>query len=131
MYPEIPAPEQPPMLTTAVHIRRSIARASLAGALVILAGCASATPIGELLQNSSKYNGKTVRIKGTVKESAGLLGRGAYQVKDDTGQLTVVSETSAPPPTGSKVGVKGMFEALFTFGSKSLAVLREQGRFNP
>jgi hypothetical protein len=43
----------------------------------------------------------------------------------------VVSETSAPPPTGSKVGVKGVFEALFTFGSRSLAVLREQGRFNP
>src|SRR3954454_9894616 len=128
MYREIPASEQPPMLTTAVHIRRSIARASLAGALVILAGCASATPIRELLQNSSKYNGKTVRIKGEVKESAGLLGRGAYQIKDDTGQLTVVSETSAPPPTGTKISVKGIFESLFTLGSKSLAVLREQER---
>jgi hypothetical protein len=119
------------MLTNAAHIRRSIARASLAGAVVILAGCAGVTPIGELLQNSSKYNGKTVRIKGEVKESAGLLGRGAYQVKDDTGQLTVISETSAPPPTGSKVGAKGVFEALFTLGSRSLAVLREQSRFNP
>jgi hypothetical protein len=119
------------MLTIALHTRRSIVRASLAGAVVLLAGCASVTPIGELLQNSSKYNGKTVRIKGQVRESAGLLGRGAYQIKDDTGQLTVLSETSAPPPTGSKVGVKGVFEALFTFGSRSLAVLREQSRSNP
>ena len=99
--------------------------------MILLAGCAGVTPISELLQNSSKYNGKTVRIKGEVKESAGLLGRGAYQVKDDTGQLTVVSETASPPPTGSKVGVKGVFEAILTIGSKSLAVLREQSRFNP
>lgn len=104
---------------------------SLACALVVLAGCAGVTPISELLQNSSKYNGKTVRIKGEVKESAGLLGRGAYQIKDDTGQLTVVSETSAPPPSGSKVGVQGVFEALLTIGSKSLAVLRERSRFDP
>lgn len=110
---------------------RSIARASFAAALILLAGCAGVTPISELLQNSSKYNGKTVRVKGEVKESAGLLGRGAYQIKDDTGQLTVLSETSSPPPSGSKVGVKGVFEALFTLGSRSLAVLREQSRFNP
>jgi hypothetical protein len=106
-----------------------IGRAALAGTLFLLASCASVTPIGELLQNSSKYNGKEVRIKGEVKESAGLLGRGAYQVKDETGTLTVISETSAPPPSGSKIGVKGVFQALLTLGSKSLAVLRENSRF--
>ena len=87
------------------------------------------TPIGELLQNSSKYNGKEVRIKGEVGESAGLLGQGAYQVKDDTGTLTVISQTSAPPPKGSTIGVKGVFQALLTLGSKSLAVLKERSRF--
>jgi hypothetical protein len=109
--------------------RTALSRTALAGALFLLAGCASVTPIGELLQNSSKYNGKEVRIKGEVKESAGLLGRGAYQLKDGTGTLTVISETSAPPPTGSKIGVKGVFQALLTLGSKSLAVLQEHSRF--
>jgi hypothetical protein len=117
------------MLTPAPRIQRRLARASIAVALILLAGCASVTPIGELLQNSSKYNGKTVRVKGEVKESAGLLGRGGYELRDDTGTLTVLSETSAPPPTGSKIGVKGVFEALLTIGSKSLAVLREESRF--
>ena len=116
------------MPISARPIRRFIARASLAGAVMLLAGCAGVTPISELLQNSSKYNGKTVSVKGEVKESAGLLGRGAYQIKDDTGQLTVVSESSAPPPSGSKITAKGVFEALLTIGSKSLAVLREQSR---
>jgi len=117
------------MPSPAFYLPRIVGRAALAGALMLLAGCASVTPIGELLQNSSKYNGKEVRIKGEVRESAGLLGKGAYQVKDDTGTLTVISETSAPPPTGSTIGVKGVFQALLTFGSKSLAVLKEHSRF--
>ena len=117
------------MPSPALHLPRIVGRTALAGALVLLAGCASVTPIGELLQNSSKYNGKEVRIKGEVKESAGLLGKGAYQVKDGTGTLTVISEISAPPPSGSKIGVKGVFQALLTLGSKSLAVLKEHSRF--
>ena len=117
------------MPSPASYLRRIVGRTALAGALFLLAGCASVTPIGELLQNSSKYNGKEVRIKGEVKESAGLLGKGAYQVKDGTGTLTVISETSAPPPSGSTIGVKGVFQALLTLGSKSLAVLKEHSRF--
>ena len=117
------------MSSPAVHLPRIVGRTALTGAIFLLAGCASVTPIGELLQNSSKYNGKEVRIKGEVKESAGLLGKGAYQVKDGTGTLTVISETSAPPPSGSTIGVKGVFQALLTLGSKSLAVLKEHSRF--
>jgi hypothetical protein len=111
---------------------RSVYRlAPLAATLLMLAGCASVTPIGELLDNSSKYNGKSVRIEGEVKGSAGALGRGAYQVSDRTGTLTVISEVGSPPRTGSRVGVKGIFEALATLGQKSLAVLREQSRSSP
>ena len=109
--------------------RRAVSRACVLAAVVSLAACAGVTPIGELLQNSSKYNGKTVRIKGEVGESAGLLGRGAYQVKDNTGSLTVIAATAAPPPKGVTTGVKGVFQALVTLGSKSLAVLQEQSRF--
>jgi hypothetical protein len=100
----------------------------LVGTLLLLAGCAGVTPIGDLLNNPARYDGKTVRVEGEVKESAGGLGLGAYQVRDDTGTLTVVSETGGPPRTGSKVGVKGRFQALITLGSRSLAVLREESR---
>lgn len=110
------------------HGRRMAALVSCAGALLVLAGCVGVTPIGELLDNSARYDGKTVRVEGEVQESAGGLGLGAYQVKDETGSLTVVSEKGGPPRTGSKIGVKGRFEALITLGSKSLAVLREESR---
>lgn len=96
----------------------------------LLAGCASVTPIGRLLDDAGRYDGKTVRVKGEVGQSIGALGLGGYQLKDDTGTLTVVSE-SAPPRTGSTVGVKGVFQSLFTIGGRSMAVIREQGRFDP
>jgi hypothetical protein len=108
--------------------RRRAVFAPLAGVLLVLAGCAGVTPIGELLDNPARYDGKTVRVEGEVKESAGGLGLGAYQVRDNTGTLTVVSEKGGPPRTGSKVGVRGRFEALITLGSRSLAVLREESR---
>lgn len=114
------------MPATSQSIRRCV---PLAAVLFLLAGCASVTPIGDLLSNSSKYNGKTVRVKGEVTKSAGLIVAGAYQLKDDTGTLTVVSEGSSPPPQGAKVGVEGVFQALITLGSKSLAVLKEKSRF--
>lgn len=100
-------------------------------ALFVLSGCASVTPINQLLNDPSRYDGKTVRIKGQVKGAAGGLGVGAYEVKDNTGTLTVVSDRGDPPRTGANIGVKGKFQALLSLGFKSLAVLREESRFYP
>ncbi len=116
------------MTSTATAARRSFSFLPLAGALLVLAGCASVTPIGELLDNSSKYDGKTVRVQGEVKGGAGGLGVGAYQLQDNTGTITVVSDRGSAPRKGAKVGVKGRFESLFNLGAASLAVLREESR---
>jgi len=107
---------------------RAVRRLPLLALALLLAGCASTTPIGDLLASSSKYNGKTVQVKGEVSKSIGALVAGAYQVKDNTGTLTVVSEGNSPPPEGSKLTVKGIFQSLVTLGSKRLAVLREESR---
>jgi hypothetical protein len=112
-------------------IHRFAPHFTLVGLLFVLAGCAGVTPIRDLLNDPSRYDGKTVRIKGEVKGAVGGLGRGAYEVKDSTGRLTVVSEKNDPPQTGAKIGVKGKFQALLSLGIKSLAVLREESRFNP
>ena len=107
---------------------RAVRGVPLLALVLLLAGCASTTPIGDLLSNSSKYNGKTVQVKGEVSKSIGALMAGAYELKDNTGTLTVVSEGNSPPPQGSKLTVKGIFQSLVTLGTKSLAVLREQSR---
>jgi len=114
-------------MTTASPLAPRISLGWLAS-LVLLAGCAGVTPIRDLLNDPSKYDGKTVRIEGDVKGAVGGLGVGAYEVRDKTGTLTVVSDRSDPPRTGARVGVKGKFQALLSLGIKSLAVLKEETR---
>ena len=89
------------MPTKATVVRRWISRVPLAAAVIALAGCAGVTPIGELLDNSSRYDGKTVRVKGEVREGAGGLGIGAYQLQDNTGKITVVSDQGSAPRRGA------------------------------
>jgi hypothetical protein len=119
------------MSTKAHAPRHSTPPWLLVGALFILAGCASVTPINQLLNDPSRYDGKTVRVQGQVKGAAGGLGVGAYEIQDNTGSLTVVSDKGDPPRTGANIGVKGKFQALLSLGFKSLAVLREESRFYP
>jgi hypothetical protein len=116
------------MSNTARRAPRFPKLAPLVGALFVLAGCAGVTPIRDLLDDPSRYDGKTVRIEGQVRGAAGGLGVGAYEVEDETGRLTVVSDERDPPRTGANVGVKGKFQALLSIGIKSLAVLREEDR---
>jgi hypothetical protein len=119
------------MSTNAHPVRTMATRMSLIGTLFVLAGCAGVTPIRDLLNDPSRYDGKTVRVKGEVKGAVGGLGVGAYEIRDDTGRLTVVSDQNDPPRSGATVGVKGKFQALLSLGIKSLAVLREESRFKP
>lgn len=106
-------------------------RLLLACTFLFLTGCAGVTPIRDLLNDPSRYDGKTVRIEGEVKGSLGGLGLGAYEVTDKTGTLPVVSEKADPPRSGTKIGVKGRFDALLNLGFKSLSVLREESRSYP
>ena len=114
-------------MSTASSLVRRFPLAWVAGAW-LLAGCAGVTPIRDLLNDPSRYDGKTVHIEGRVRGAAGGLGVGAYEVEDKTGRLTVVSDQSDPPRTGAEVGVKGKFQALLSLGIKSLAVLKEESR---
>ncbi len=107
--------------------------AALAGvALAASLGCLGrVTTIKTLLDDPTRFDGKTVRIAGTVGASAGVLGYGAYQVDDGTGTLSVVSEGTGAPREGVRVGVEGTFKAVFTLGTQSVAVLVETRRFTP
>ncbi len=100
--------------------------------LVLLAACPGTRPIKELLDDPARFDGKTVRIAGEVKESIGALGIGAYQVSDGTGTLTVVSKAgNGTPRVGAQVGVEGEFRSAFTLGTQSVAVLVEDKRRSP
>ena len=111
-------------------IVRPLALVALLG-LALIAGCKGATPIKTLLDDPGRFDKQTVRIAGTVKNSVGVLGYGAYQLDDGTGTITVVTKEGGAPREGAKVGAEGEFRAAFTLGTETAAVVIEKERYTP
>jgi hypothetical protein len=111
----------------------SLSRRSLVAliALLFLSCKTNTTPIKTLLDDPSRFDGKTVRILGDVQGSVGLLGFGAYQVNDGTGTLSVVTQGGGAPRQGARVGVEGTFRSAYTVGTQSATVLVEAQRYTP
>ena len=99
--------------------------------LVACAGCKGATPIKEILDDPGRFSGKTVTVAGKVTSSVGVLGVGAYTVKDETGSIVIISKTNGVPREGAKVGVEGTVQPGFTVGAQTLTVLQESKRKEP
>jgi hypothetical protein len=95
--------------------------------VAILAACPGTTPIKTLLDDAGRYDGESVRIAGEVTRSVSLLGYGGYEVKDETGSITVVIDGGGSAPrVGAEVGVEGTFRNAFTLGPVTAAVVVEK-----
>jgi hypothetical protein len=93
---------------------------------LFLIGCPTQTTIAEINRDPARYTNKEVTITGTVSDSMGALGRGAFQVDDGTGRMWVLSENYGVPSNGAKVSVTGRIQQGISFGGRSFAtVLRE------
>ncbi|HUP00055.1 MAG TPA: hypothetical protein VM737_00795 [Gemmatimonadota bacterium] len=110
---------------------RSILMMLILFALFAFGACRGTLSIERLLDDPSRYDGETVRVKGEVTSAIGALGRGAYRINDGTGTLNVVSDERGAPREGARVGVEGIFQSVFTFGDQTGAVLFEDRRFDP
>lgn len=75
---------------------------------VVLAGC-GARSINQVLADPAKYRNTTVTVRGTVAESASVLGRGAYRITDGGQGLWVVT-TGGAPRQGARVNVTGRLQ---------------------
>lgn len=102
-----------------------VAALALVGAS-LLGGCASTVRIGDLLAEPQRYEGRTVRVEGTVTRSAGVLGVGGYEVDDGTGQIFIVAQGGGVPTQGARTKVKGRFEPIFNFGGRSIAAILQE-----
>jgi hypothetical protein len=110
-------------------MRRLAKQLLFVSAALAFMGCnEKTTSIKTLLADPGKYDGQTVRIAGEVESSIGALGYGAYQVKDNTGTIPVVTEGGGAPSRGARVGVEGTFRAAYTLGTQSRAVVVEKKR---
>jgi len=53
-------------------------------------------PISKINADPARYRNKEVAIVGTVRDSYGALGNGAYEIDDGTGRLWVVTRRGIP-----------------------------------
>lgn len=110
-------------------MRRLAQSLAVLGVVLAFVSCnTKTTSIKNLLSDPGKYDGKTVRIHGSVEQAIGALGFGAYEVKDNTGTIPVVTEGGGAPSRGTEVGVEGTFRAAYTLGVQSRAVVVEKKR---
>jgi hypothetical protein len=110
-----------------VKPRRVAALGLLVASLVAAAACSRfrTTPIGEIVQNPAAFEGQTVRVAGTVVDSANLLVVKFYHVEDATGRIAVVAH-DAVPLRGARVSVRGTVHQAFVLGDQSLTVIVEE-----
>jgi hypothetical protein len=96
------------------------------GAMLLLAGCPTGVHVRDLNNNPGKYFGKEVGVEGTVVNSFGALGQGAYEVDDGTGRIWIVSEGYGVPAKGARVKVAGNFMQGASFGGRSFGLALRQ-----
>lgn len=92
-------------------------------ALVTLSACAHTIPIRDLLDRPQDFDGRTVQVAGTVTQSAGVLGTGAYEIDDGTGRIYVIAQGQGVPRQGARTKAKGRFEAVFSFLGRTMAAI--------
>ncbi len=94
--------------------------------ILLLIGCSGlfATPIKKILENPREYDGKPVKISGEVTEVFGLFAIRYFVVKDNTGEIVVVTKRPLPGK-GIKIAVHGKVHEAFAIGDKQVVVIIE------
>ena len=88
-------------------------------AFALMAAACGSKSINQVLADPAKYRNDTVTVRGTVVESASVMGRGAYRITDGDQGLWVVTGGGAPR-RGARVDVTGRLQDgydLTGFGS--------------
>jgi len=99
--------------------------ALLLAALVLFTACPSQTTISKINADPARYRNKEVAIIGTVRDSYGVMGNGAYEIDDGTGRLWVVTKRGVPS-RGARVGAKGRVYTGFNFGGRNFGTVLEE-----
>lgn len=109
-----------------MHLAKRLGAASLiTTAVFLLTACPSQTTISKINADPARYRNKEVAIVGTVKDSYGALGQGAYEIDDGTGRLWVVTRRGVPA-RGARVGAKGRVYNGFNFGGRNYGTVLEE-----
>jgi hypothetical protein len=107
---------------------RIFASVLLLASVTFFTGCPQQTTINQINGDPARYRDKEVLIVGSVTNSFGALGQGAYELSDETGKLWVITQRGVPSK-GARVGAVGKYINGVTWGGRNLgSALRETDR---
>jgi hypothetical protein len=111
---------------TRMHLIKRLGSATqILSAMLLLTACPSQTTISQINADPARYRNKEVAIVGTVRDSYGAHGQGAYEIDDGTGRLWVVTRRGVPS-RGARVGAKGHVYTGFNFGGRNYGTVLEE-----
>lgn len=87
---------------------------------LVTGGCAGVRSVNDLLADPAKYRDRSVTVRGTVAESASVMGKGAYRLVDQEQGVWVVT-TGGAPRKGARLNVTGRLQDgydLSAFGGR-------------
>jgi hypothetical protein len=108
-----------------ILVKRLAAASLILTAVILLTACPSQTTISKINADPARYRNKEVAIVGTVRESYGALGTGAYEIDDGTGRLWVATRRGVPS-RGARVGVKGRVYTGFNWAGRNYGTVLEE-----
>lgn len=94
-------------------------------AAALLAACAPATPIKNIIDHPRDYADKSVTVQGEVKNVFSLIVIKYFTLDDGTGSITVVTERPLPQK-GEKLKVKGTVKEGFSLGDQTMTLIVEE-----
>lgn len=109
-------------------VRRHAGIAALAIACAaMLAGCDyfGFTPIQDIVAAPAQFEGKEVKIKGRVTKAAKILALSGYNLRDETGEITVITYTRAPAEN-EEVAIKGKVKSAIILGGSAVGLRVEE-----
>jgi hypothetical protein len=85
----------------------------------------AATPICDIINSPREFEGRQVTVEGEVTGRLGVLSFNSFTVKDETGELRVLTR-SAPPGEGRRVRVHGRVQLGLALGNWQHIMLIER-----
>lgn len=94
--------------------------------LLALAACSSPLPtkIKQVLDDPRRFDGKIVTISGKVTQAYNVLVAKGFVVRDETGEIPVITDRSVPA-IGAKIKVRGRVSQALSLPGLNLVVLEE------
>lgn len=85
------------------------------------------TPVREIVQAPGQFEGKEVKLKGQARGTLKLFGVGAYTLRDETGEIPVVTQGDLPAEN-SGIAIRGVVKSAVIVGGASLGLRVEESK---